>query len=370
MLKPSKPRTLLHVVGVRPNYVKASAVLHAAEELTSARNLLVDTGQHYDASLRDAVYDDLGLRTPDLYLGVGSGSHARQTAAIMLAFEEVLLEVRPDVVVVFGDVNSTMACALVAAKMQVPLVHVEAGLRCFDRSMPEEINRIVTDSVSDLLFTPSPDADANLLREGAPQERIRFVGNVMVDALHRALPRALGRDVWTRLSVKREGYALLTLHRAQNVDTEASLLRVAEAIEQIQRELPVVFPVHPRTRASLDSMGVGAKLREMPNVIMTPPFGYLDFLCLEAHASVVLTDSGGVQEETSVLGVPCVTLLDRTERPVTVTQGTNRLASTSPERILEAFWAGNAKERRPATIEGWDGGAAQRVVRQIEAWLR
>lgn len=361
------PPTLLHVVGVRPNYVKASAVLAAVEELGRFRNVLVDTGQHYDHALRDAVFEDVGLRRPDHCLGVGSGTHARQTAAIMVAFEGLVERTRPDAVVVFGDVNSTLACALVAAKLCLPLVHVEAGLRSFDRAMPEEINRVVTDTLADLLFTPSREADENLRREGVAASRIHFVGNVMVDALTRCLPRARGRGVLGRLGLEDRRYTLLTLHRPQNVDRSDALDRLVDAITVLSPEQPVVFPVHPRARARLDALPAGARLSALPHVTLTPPFGYLDFLCLQAHADVVLTDSGGVQEETSVLGVPCVTLLDRTERPVTLTEGTNRLGGSDPARIVDAVRAARGGARSPATIEGWDGQAARRLARKLDA---
>lgn len=362
-------RVVVHVVGVRPNYVKASAVLRAADALPSVKNLLIDTGQHYDEALRGALYEDLGLRRPDRYLGVGSGSHARQTAAVMIAFEDALRDERPDAVVVYGDVNSTMASALAAAKLSVPVVHVEAGLRSFERTAPEEINRVVTDRVADLLLTPSADAEANLLREGAPRERIRFVGNVMIDALHAAIPRALESSVLRRLNLRPEGYALLTAHRPHNVDGDRQLARVVDAIAEIQRILPVLFPVHPRTRASLEATGLLDRLTAMPGVRLTGPLGYLDFLCLQANARVVLTDSGGVQEETSALGVPCVTLRDQTERPVTISHGTNRLAGTSPERVLAAFREALEQHRKPASIEGWDGQAGPRVARALEGLL-
>lgn len=365
----ARARVVVHVVGVRPNYVKASAVLRAMDELPSVKNLLVDTGQHYDAALREALYADLGLRQPDRYLGVGSGSHARQTAAVMIAFEDALREERPDAVIVYGDVNSTMASALAAAKLSVPVVHVEAGLRSFERTAPEEINRVVTDRVADLLLTPSADAEANLLREGAPRERIRFVGNVMIDALHAALPRALESSVLRRLELRPEAFALLTVHRPHNVDGNRELSRVVASIESIEREIPVLFPIHPRTLSSLEATGLRARLAAMPNVRITGPLGYLDFLCVQANARVVLTDSGGVQEETSALGVPCVTLRDQTERPVTISHGTNQLAGTSPERVLEAFREASGRRRKPASIEGWDGQAGPRVARALEGLL-
>ncbi|APR79817.1 UDP-N-acetylglucosamine 2-epimerase [Minicystis rosea] len=362
-------RLVVHAVGVRPNYVKASAVLRATRALPRTRNVLVDTGQHYDASLRDALYEDLRLDPPDYHLAVGSASHARQTAAVMVAFEDVLLGARPDAVVVYGDVNSTVACALTAAKLGVPVVHVEAGLRAYDRSMPEEINRVVTDGVSDLLLAPSADAATNLLREGAAPERVKVVGNVMVDALLEALPRALERDVLHRFDLKPEAYALCTLHRAHNVDHSGEMDRILVALEQIQRTMPVLFPVHPRTRVVLEASGRLAHLQALPGLRLCEPLGYLDFVGAEARARVVLSDSGGVQEETSTLGVPCVTLRERTERPVTVSQGTSELAGTSPERILAAFGRALERAREPAKIEGWDGHAGPRAAQAIEALL-
>jgi UDP-N-acetylglucosamine 2-epimerase (non-hydrolysing) len=360
---------VVHVVGVRPNYVKVSAVLRAAERQGGLKNLLVDTGQHYDASLRGDLYRDLGLREPDLYLGIGSGTHSQQTAAIMVAFEAALGRLCPDAVVVFGDVNSTLACALVASKMGVPLAHVEAGLRCFDRSVPEEINRVVVDGLADLLFAPSPDAVDNLLREGAPPDRVHLVGNVMVDALRQALPQALRQGTCERLGLPPGAYALLTLHRPCNVDQDGPLLRILEAIAVLQQELPILFPMHPRTAARMEVSGLGARLRSLPGVRVVPPLGYLDFLCLQARARLILTDSGGVQEESSVLGVPCVTLLERTERPVTVSLGTNHLAGAAPEQILGASRLALGRERRPIVLDGWDGAAGPRVVDHLVRWL-
>lgn len=370
--EPSPPTfwKVLHVVGVRPNYVKASAVLRAVNRVEELHNMLVDTGQHYDQNLRDALYQDLELQQPELYLGVGSGSHGQQTAAILVAFEAALERLRPDAVVVFGDVNSTLASALVASKMGIPLAHVEAGLRCFDRSIPEEINRVIVDSISDLLLAPSPDAVENLRREGAPMDRVHLVGNVMVDALLQALPRAIKRATCEHFGLSPGSYALLTLHRPQNVDHEEPLLRVIEAIAELQRELPVLFPIHPRTAARLSQSAAGKLLRSLPSVRCVPPLGYLDFLSLQAQAAIVLTDSGGVQEETSALGIPCVTLLDRTERPITVAQGTNLPVGTSPDRILAAARNALQSPRRGSSIEGWDGTAGERIARLLIPWLK
>lgn len=359
-------RKLLLVAGARPNYVKVAPLLDALREVTGVAPLLVDTGQHYDEGMADVFFRDLGLPEPDRDLGVGSGTHAVQTARVMTAFETVCLEERPGLVVVVGDVNSTLAAALVAAKLTIPLAHVEAGLRSFDRTMPEEVNRVVTDQLADLLFTPSRDANENLAREGIPPARVHFVGNVLIDTLYRCLPRARFDRVRARFPVAERGYALLTLHRPANVDRRETLSGIAEAIRKVAGVMPVVFPVHPRTRARLAEFGLGSWLED---VILTEPLGYLDFLGLTAHARVVLTDSGGLQEETTALGIPCVTLRDTTERPVTVTQGTNRLAGTGTAAILEGFHRALAAADSGRRPELWDGRAAGRIAGVLQGFL-
>jgi UDP-N-acetylglucosamine 2-epimerase (non-hydrolysing) len=359
-------RRLLVVAGARPNYVKVAPLVDAWRQLAGAAPLLVDTGQHYDDAMADVFFRDLGLPEPDRDLGVGSGTHAVQTARMMTAFEAVCLELRPGLVVVVGDVNSTLAAALVAAKLTIPLAHVEAGLRSFDRTMPEEVNRVVTDQLADLLFTPSRDAGENLAREGIPPGRVHFVGNVMIDTLERCRPRATFDRVRDRFPVEERTYALLTLHRPANVDRLEALSGIAEAIRKVAGVMPVIFPVHPRTRGRLAEFGLGSWLED---VILTEPLGYLDFLALTAHARVVLTDSGGLQEETTALGVPCVTLRESTERPVTVTEGTNRLAGTGAAAILEGFHralAATGPGRRP---ELWDGRAAGRIAAVLQRVL-
>ncbi len=336
-----RPR-ILHVVGARPNLVKIAPLLRTLEREGWSENVLVHTGQHYDDGMSGAHFRDLGLRPPDVNLGVGSGTHAQQTAAALISLEEVIEGRSPDLVVVVGDVKSTLAGALTAVKLGVPVAHLEAGLRSGDRSMPEEINRIVTDQVAALLLTPSRDADANLRAEGIPESRIRFVGNIMIDSLNEHLDRARAIDLSRILGVPPgtktvgEGsaapqarYALVTLHRPSNVDEPDVLREIVSALVELARELPVVFPVHPRTRARMAELGL-----EVTGVRTLDPVGYREMLALEARAAVVLTDSGGVQEETTVLGVPCVTLRDSTERPVTVTHGTNRLV---PDRSREAI---------------------------------
>jgi UDP-N-acetylglucosamine 2-epimerase (non-hydrolysing) len=323
---------------------------------------IVHTGQHYDDALSQVFFDELGIPRPDVNLSVGSGSHAQQTAAVMAAFEPVLLDRAPDVVVVVGDVNSTIACALVACKLGVRVAHVEAGLRSFDRTMPEEINRVLTDQISDLLFTTEASAEANLLREGVDPEAIHFVGNVMIDTLvaHRARARAL--DVPCRYGLTAGGYGLLTLHRPGNVDDACVFERLVEGIGTVCRDVPLIFPVHPRTRPRVAASGAAQALVVAGRLRLVDPLGYLEFLGLMESSRVVLTDSGGVQEETTILGVPCLTLRENTERPVTITHGTNRLVGTDPARIAAA-WAQLGPEGPAVSAPPlWDGQAAARIA--------
>lgn len=353
---------LLHVVGARPNYMKAAAVMRAAREAGCAQKL-VHTGQHYDARMSDVFFADLGLPRPDAFLGIGSGSHAEQTAKAMLGLEPLLAEEQPDWVVLVGDVNSTVAAALTAAKLGLRAAHVEAGLRSFDRAMPEEVNRIVTDALADLLLTPSPDADAHLLAEGRPPEAIRHVGNVMIDVLDQHLDEARARTVWRRFDLAPHQYAVLTLHRPANVDEPERLGRLLALVAEVGAMMPVVFAVHPRTRSRIEQAGnaIPSGLR------LIEPLGYVDFLGLLDGARLALTDSGGIQEETTALGVPCLTLRENTERPITVTEGTNALVGDDPRRLRQALDAALASKRaehprRPAL---WDGHAAERVVAEL-----
>jgi UDP-N-acetylglucosamine 2-epimerase (non-hydrolysing) len=346
------------VAGARPNYMKVKPVLDALDA-AGADTVLVHTGQHYDAAMNDVFFDELGIRHPDHLLAVGSGTHATQTAKVMTAFEPLVDDIRPDVVVVVGDVNSTVACALVAAKAGCLVAHVEAGLRSRDWSMPEEVNRVVTDRISDYLLAPSPDAAANLAAEGYRDDQVHVVGNVMVDTLLANLDRARSGGAVERHGLTPGGYGVLTLHRPANVDDPAALRGLVGALNTVAERLPLVFPVHPRTRAALDGMTVNPRIR------LFPPTGYLDFLALQADAAVVLTDSGGIQEETTVLGVPCLTLRENTERPITVTEGTNQVVGRDPERIVAAaldVLAVPPPARRPAL---WDGRAGQRIAEVI-----
>jgi UDP-N-acetylglucosamine 2-epimerase (non-hydrolysing) len=327
---------------------------------------LVHTGQHYDETMSDVFFKELDIPRPDIHLGVGSGTHAVQTARIMEAFERVLIEDRPDWVVVVGDVNSTAGCSLVAAKMSppVPVAHVEAGLRSRDRAMPEEINRLVTDALSDLLFTTSADADRNLVAEGVDRKKIHRVGNVMIDTLKRFVTRSDDSDVMRRLGVA-PPYALLTLHRPSNVDDEPTFRRILAALETIGRDLPILFPAHPRTVKMMEAFGLGPSDSRHPvrGLNLIEPLGYIDFLHLQKRAALILTDSGGIQEEATILGVPCLTLRENTERPVTLTHGTNRLVGSDTALIVrEARRALRGRTRRRPAVPLWDGRAAARIV--------
>jgi len=359
-------KTIVHVVGARPNYMKIAPLMAALGSGSSFRQVLVNTGQHYDDMMARAFVRDLGLPTPDYDLGVGSASHAVQTAKVMIEFEKVCDAERPDLVVVVGDVNSTLAATLVAAKLLIPVAHVEAGLRSRDRTMPEEINRIVTDRLADLLLTPSADGNENLRAEGVPEEKIHFVGNIMIDSLLRHLPLATLDRIRDRMSVDEKRYAVLTLHRPSNVDNLDVFRQILAAVRTIAGRLPVVFPVHPRTRLRMREFELDAALG---NVTLTDPLGYIDFLSLTSHARLILTDSGGLQEESTALGIPCLTLRDTTERPVTVTHGTNEVVGTDTGAILAGYRRALSPARPPARPELWDGHAADRISRVLCRFL-
>ena len=388
-------QTIIIVSGARPNFPKVAPIIAAISRLPVPRRprvVHVHTGQHYDFMLSQVFFDELRIPKPDHFLAAGSGSHAVQTAAVMAAFERVLLAVKPAMVVVVGDVNSTLACALTAAKLGIAVAHVEAGLRSGDQSMPEEINRVLTDQLADLLFTPSHDAGVNLVQEGRPKKSIRFAGNVMIDSLQAQLPLAMQRPLLRDLGLERSGavrpYALVTLHRPSNVDDQATFTGIIRALQQIARGLPVLYPAHPRARASIKQFG----LRQVFTQIQSPQpaigpnglylmdlLGYLDFIRAEMGAACVRTDSGGVQEETSYLGVPCLTIRANTERPVTISLGTNRLAGVSTASILKA-WRAFRKQQTPSLSVGspkiprcriprWDGHAAPRIAEAIVRFL-
>jgi UDP-N-acetylglucosamine 2-epimerase (non-hydrolysing) len=352
------------VAGARPNFMKVGPVLQELLRHPQCfRTQFIHTGQHYDTEMSDVFFQDLGLPRPDHFLGVGSGSHADQTARIMVAFEQECLKERPDLVIVVGDVNSTMACAITAKKLGIPVAHVEAGLRSRDWTMPEEINRVVTDAISDFLFTPSKDADQNLLREGILSERIHFVGNVMIDCLLTQLPKTEKRDVLDRLNLEAKNYAVLTLHRPSNVDTPDVFKSIIATLIDLSRDLPIVWPVHPRSRNRLESFGLLDRVAESRRITLMAPLGYLDMLALNRFARLIITDSGGLQEEATVLGVPCITLRQNTERPITVETGGNQVVGNQPDRIRTAVASVlNSNGRKIGVPALWDGKAAVRIV--------
>jgi UDP-N-acetylglucosamine 2-epimerase (non-hydrolysing) len=380
---------VIHIVGARPNFMKAAPVIEALTHEPAVLQTLVHTGQHYDASMSQVFFDQLGMPRPDYNLEVGSGTHARQTAEIMTRFEEVVLREKTDLLVVYGDVNSTIATALVAVKLGIRVAHVEAGLRSGDRTMPEEINRVLTDAIADILFVSEPSGEANLLREGVVREKIHLVGNSMIDTLLKHQQKAEGTPILKNLGLLRNGgkesasngtpskeqtreFVLLTLHRPSNVDSREGFQPILEAVRDIGRERPVIFPCHPRTRQRIKEFGLdrhfefaadGAKID--PNetkIFCTTPLGYLDFVHLMSKADLVLTDSGGVQEETTILGVPCLTLRDNTERPATITHGTNILAGSSRETIIQAHHKLISSKREPVRPPLWDGMAGKRIA--------
>jgi UDP-N-acetylglucosamine 2-epimerase (non-hydrolysing) len=345
---------ILHVVGARPNLMKVAPVLAALKQYPKIKQTLVHTGQHYDTNMSDVFFQQLEIPAPDVNLGVGSGSHARQTADIMTRFEPIVLERKPDMVLVYGDINSTVAAALVCSKLQIQVSHVEAGLRSRDRAMPEEINRLMTDQLADLLFTPSADGDQNLEREGIPKSKIHRVGNVMIDSLVRLLPAAIK----TNLNGLPDRFVLVTLHRPANVDDDRTLRGILESLMELNSQLKVVFPVHPRTRQRIADFGFDASQLDLRE-----PLPYIEFLALQRRATVVVTDSGGIQEETTYLKVPCLTLRNNTERPVTVTMGTNVLVGQDGARLrteLDKILKGNQKQGSVPPL--WDGHAGQRIA--------
>ncbi|WP_305046468.1 non-hydrolyzing UDP-N-acetylglucosamine 2-epimerase [Geoalkalibacter sp.] len=351
---------ILCVVGARPNFMKVAPIIDELKR-RGIDYLLVHTGQHYDEKMSKLFFVDLGMPKPDVDLEVGSGSHARQTGEVLMRIEPVLERERPDVVIVVGDVNSTLAATLAAAKLCIPVAHVEAGLRSFDRAMPEEINRLMTDSVADFLFTTEELASEHLRREGIPEEKIFFVGNTMIDSLMKHVRRADDSPILRQLGVAPKSYGVVTLHRPSNVDEPGNLRGILEALSTIARELPLVFPVHPRTRKRISEFGLDDLLAQ--GFILSEPLGYLDFLKLNKDARIVLTDSGGIQEETTVLGVPCITLRHNTERPITVTAGTNQLVGSDKQQILAAaakVLGGQAEKKQVPPL--WDGHAAGRIV--------
>jgi len=387
---------IISVVGARPNFMKISPIIRAIEKHNklithylshiTLHHLLVHTGQHYDYEMSRVFFEDLDLPEPDIYLDVGSGTHAEQTGKVMIEFEKVLFKEKPDLVIVVGDVNSTLASALAAVKLHIPVAHVEAGLRSFDREMPEEINRVLTDAISDYLFTPSPDADENLIKEGIPKEKIYLVGDVMVDSLLYNKEKAKKSKILTKLGLVENShstshsllitdYSLLTLHRPSNVDFKDSLFEIVSGLVEVSKYIPIIFPAHPRTVKNLKKFNLlhffkpidkDKKVKIDRGIYLLDPLGYLDFLNLEMHAKFVMTDSGGIQEETTVLNVPCLTLRDTTERPITLTQGTNTLVWNKRDKIIkEAMKTIKNGGKKGNCPNLWDGKAAERIVKII-----
>ena len=363
----NKKIRIICVCGARPNFMKIAPLMRAFEQTGKFDTLLVHTGQHYDANMSKLFFDELNIPKPDINLEVGSGSHAAQTAEIINRFEPVVLEFKPDYVLVVGDVNSTIACGLVAVKLQVKLIHVEAGLRSFDRTMPEEINRLLTDAISDLLFVTEKSGVDNLANEGVNSNKVYLVGNVMIDTLLANRAKADESDILKRLKLNAKEYGVITLHRPSNVDNQKNLRAILEAFEEIQQQIKLVFPIHPRTRNNMEKMGLAQKAESMNNLLLTEPVGYLDFLSLLSNAKMVMTDSGGIQEETTILGVPCMTLRENTERPITIEQGTNRLVQITTSDILKNYHAiKDAPSGSSVRIPDlWDGNAAERIAQII-----
>lgn len=357
---------IINVASARPNFMKVAPLLEEYKNHEEIEAKLLHTGQHYDYEMSKIFFDELGIPKPDYHLGVGSGSHAEQTAKVMVEFEKVLKREQPDWIVVVGDVNPTMACTIVANKMGIKVAHVEAGLRSYDRQMPEEINRVLTDSIADLLLTPSIDGNMNLIKEGIPEEKIRFVGNIMIDTLYSMREKSGQSTILADLGIEPKGYVLVTLHRPSNVDQKKTLCNFVDILEETAEKLPMVWPVHPRSKKRAEQFDLWKRLNNIKNVHLLEPVGYLDNVSLMNNARMVLTDSGGIQEETTALGVPCLTARENTERPITITEGTNTLVGTDPNSIMVHITkflgngvAGNKELPRPLY---WDGRTAERIV--------
>lgn len=361
---------LIHLIAAaRPNFMKIAPLYHALKKEGWAVPLIIHTGQHYDLNMSDAFFEDLRLPEPHIHLGVGSGTHAEQTGKVMMAYERILLERQPNLVVVAGDVNSTMAATLAAVKLGVKVAHLEAGLRSLDRSMPEEINRLVTDALADILWTPSFDADENLTKEGIPRYKIQRVGNIMIDSLEMMRATIEKEAAYEAFGLQPNSYGLVTLHRPSNVDTPGILKRICEALVRIAEKIPLIFPVHPRTKRNLEKNGLRHLLEKAPGLVITEPMNYVRFMSLVFNCRLAITDSGGIQEETTYLGIPCLTMRPNTERPITVSQGTNQLCSLdNVERLVDSILLDKVMERR--IPEYWDGRTAQRVTQSIRSFLQ
>ena len=356
------------VVGARPNFMKIAPLLEAMTEYPNLDPILVHTGQHYDYEMSQIFFEELDIPEPDVYLRVGSGSHAVQTGKIMMAFEEVVTEHKSDLILVVGDVNSTLACTLVGAKLCIPVAHVEAGVRSFDRTMPEEINRVLTDAVSDYLFTPIEEANKNLRKEGIPEDKIFLVGDIMIDTLLKYRDTASSNGILNELGLEKRSYALMTLHRPSNVDVKANLVNILNALAEVQRWIKIVFSIHPRTKVRIEEFGLGDMISSMENLIVIEPLGYLKFMGLMVNARFVLTDSGGMQTETTVLNIPCLTMRENTERPETIRDGNNTLVGSDARLIIgESIKILDGNSREGVYPKLWDGNTAERIVEVLRS---
>jgi len=356
------------IAAARPNFMKIAPLYHALKSEAWAQPVIVHTGQHYDLNMSDVFFQDLGLPEPDIHLGVGSGTHAEQSGQVMMSYEKVLIDRQPDLVVVVGDVNSTMAATLAAVKLGINTAHLEAGLRSFDRSMPEEINRLVTDALADILWTPSADGDENLIREGVSREKIQRVGNIMIDSLEMLRDKIQGQAACSDFGLKPQQFGMVTLHRPSNVDDPKKLATLFDLLFRLSKKIPLVFPIHPRTRKSADQIGILPQLDQSKELILLDPLNYVRFMNLVFNCRFALTDSGGIQEETTYLGIPCITLRPNTERPITLTRGTNRLCDLDNlESAVDSVLS--EKKRQPCKIELWDGHTAERVVKSIKNFI-
>lgn len=361
---------IINVVGARPNFMKIAPLMKEYLKYDSIKPIIVHTGQHYDNNMSDLFFNQLQIPKPDISLGVGSHSHSKQTAKIMEKFEDVCLEVQPDAVLVVGDVNSTMACSLVASKMGIKIIHLEAGLRSYDRTMPEEINRLVTDALADILLTPSEDANQNLMKEGIPNTKIFFVGNIMIDTLYQFLPLAEKSLILENLKIQKNNYILVTLHRPSNVDKQDNLAKIFDAFDKIQREIKIIFPIHPRTRNKLSEFGLNEFVKSLKNLILAEPIGYLDFQKLMINSKLVITDSGGIQEETTALKIPCITVRENTERPITVLEGSNEIVGLDMDKLLHLTHKALNDQWKDSKIPVfWDGKTSQRVLKILHNYF-
>ncbi len=361
---------ILNIVGARPNFMKIAPLISAMQNSKTIEPILIHTGQHYDEKMSHLFFEELEIPKPQVNLGVGSLSQAKQVAKIMELFEDVCLDYKPDAILVVGDVNSTMACSLVASKLGIKIIHLEAGLRSFDRRMPEEINRLVTDSIADLLLTPSEDGNQNLIKEGIPESKIKFVGNIMIDTLFHFLPKAKKTNILDNLNLKEKEYIALTLHRPSNVDDETNLKNIFDTLIKIQKDIKIVFPIHPRTLKNLTNFGFENDIKNAQNLILTEPLGYLEFQKLMSNSKFVITDSGGIQEETTALKIPCITVRENTERPITIWEGSNELVGLDMDKLYcFSQKAINNEWKKSSIPKFWDGKTAIRVVSEIENYF-